>query len=112
MVECISLVGLSGELKTALILFAQRPRMLRDQILIASFESIGYYFRYLLFDLQGMMMVNFWMTARKAVSATLSLLVFHSQTGVLCLIGVFLSLASISLELKDFIGKTPKMKET
>lgn len=101
------LVFSSGELAEAVSLFYKRPTMFRDQLLITCFELAGYIFRRELFIQRGMLTVNFWMTARKACSAGLSLLVFGGRAGFLCATGVACSLASVGVELALLLRKKP-----
>lgn len=70
-----------------------------DQFMIQMLDVAGWQFRYLLFDHSGMLLVNFWMTARKAISSAISLVFLNSQAPVLCLVGVGCALIAISIEL-------------
>ena len=105
-----SLATATGELDKAAALFAKRPQMLADQLAIAGLETLGFYFKYCVFDCEGMLAVNFWMTARKAVSSVLSMVFFNAEAGLLCVGGVVLSLASIGVELRDLSVSQKQIK--
>ena len=82
-------------------MFTSRPAAFIDQNKASILMAVGNYFKFVVINRRGSLTMSVMMTARKVISALISMFMFNASLGNLGLIGCGLVLMAILMDFMD-----------